>query len=88
MGAVVTVAVIIGVFFVVGLVVGGIGVIALPRFRNRGSRRSWPRKPVEGPAEPEDESVTPEDESVTPEDAVPHDRPRWPGNRDNGDSGR
>ena len=81
MGAVVTMAVIIGVFFVVGLVVGGIGVIALPRFRNRGSRRSWPRKPVEGPAEPEDESVT-------PEDAVPHDRPRWPGNRDNGDSGR
>ena len=82
MGAVVAVAVIIGVFFVIGLVVGGIVVIALPRFRDRRSRRSWPRKP-------DDQSMAePEDESVTPDDVVADGHPRWPGNGDNDPSGR
>jgi hypothetical protein len=38
MDAALVVAAIIGVFFLVGLVVGGIVVIALPLFRGRRSR--------------------------------------------------
>jgi hypothetical protein len=38
MGAVLAVTVIIGLFFVIGLVVGGIVVIALPVLRGRRSR--------------------------------------------------
>ena len=39
MDAALVVAAIIGVFFLVGLVVGGVVVIALPLFRGRWSRR-------------------------------------------------
>ena len=39
MGAALVVAAIIGIFFAVGLIVGGIVVIALPKLRDRRSGR-------------------------------------------------
>ena len=62
----VLVAVIIGVFFVVGLAVGGIIVIALPLLKGRRSRRGTRREPGDRPVQPEFEPVDPDD------------RPRWP----------
>ena len=53
MGAVLVVAVIIGIFFAVGLVVGGIGVIALPMLRDRQARRREHREPPDDPDQPE-----------------------------------
>jgi uncharacterized membrane protein YciS (DUF1049 family) len=43
MDAALVVAAIVGVFFVVGLVVGGVVVIALPWLRDRRSRRDKQR---------------------------------------------
>ena len=45
MDAALVVAAIVGVFFVVGLVVGGIGVIALPLLKGRRLRRNRRPKP-------------------------------------------
>jgi hypothetical protein len=42
MGAGLVVVIIIGVFFVIGLLVGGVMVLALPLLRDRRSRRSKP----------------------------------------------
>ena len=67
MDAALVVAAIVGVFFVVGLVVGGIGVIALPLLRDRRSRRDRRRAPGDGPVQPGSER------------GDPGDRPRWPG---------
>jgi hypothetical protein len=82
MSAAVVVAVIIGVFFVIGLLVGGIMVIALPLLRDRRFGRSKPREPGSQP----EYDVTPD--AGGPDDAAPDDRPRWPGHGDNGHSGR
>jgi hypothetical protein len=53
MGAAVVVAVIIGIFFAVGLAVGGIGVMALPMLRDRQARRREQHEPPEDPDQPE-----------------------------------
>ena len=73
MNAALVVAVIIGVFFVVGLAIGGVTVIALPMLRGRRSRRPAQREPDGDPVE---------------YDQAPPDDPRWPGDGDNGYSGR
>jgi hypothetical protein len=82
MSAAVVVAVIIGVFFVIGLLVGGIMVIALPLLRDRRFGRSNRREPGSQP----EYDVTPD--AGGPDDATPGDSPRWPGHGDNGYSGR
>jgi hypothetical protein len=45
MDATVVVAIIVGIFFVVGLVVGGVVVIALPVLKDRRSRRDQKLEP-------------------------------------------
>jgi hypothetical protein len=70
MDAALVVAAIIGVFFLVGLVVGGIIVIALPLFRGRRSGRDKRRGPGDGPFPRKFERGDPDD------------RPRWPGDDD------
>jgi hypothetical protein len=71
MDAALVVAAIVGVFFLVGLVVGGIVVIALPLFRGRRSGRDKRREPGDRPDRREFERGGRDD------------RPRWPG--DDGD---
>jgi hypothetical protein len=52
MGAAVVVAIIVGIFFAVGLIVGGIAVIALPVLRDRRAARRAQHRPGEaGPPE-------------------------------------
>jgi hypothetical protein len=63
MAAFLVVSAIIGVFFVVGLVVGGVAVIALPVFRDRRPTRTG-----------SGDTIYPEHHH-----AAPGDRPRWPG---------
>jgi hypothetical protein len=53
MGAVLVVAIVIGIFFAVGLVVGGIGVIALPMLRDRQARRHERHEPPDDPDQSE-----------------------------------
>jgi hypothetical protein len=72
MDAALVVATIVGVFFVVGLVVGGIVVIALPLFRGRRSRRDKRREPGDRPDRRKFERGDPDD------------RPRWPRDDDDG----
>ena len=86
MSAAVVVAVIIGVFFVIGLLVGGIMVIALPLLKDRRSKPSMRRELGEAPVQPEYDHMT--TDAGGPDDAAPDDRPRWPGNGDDGYSGR
>ena len=94
MGAVLVVAIVIGVFFAIGLLVGGIMVIALPLLRDRRpgrskrlrNRESEPRVPGEDPVQPEYDHVTPD--ATGREDGMPEDRPRWPGDGESGHSGR
>jgi hypothetical protein len=70
MDAALVVAVIVGVFFLVGLVVGGIVVMALPLSRGRRSGRDKRR-------EPDDRRDWRERERGDLDD-----RPRWPGDGD------
>jgi len=79
MAALLVVATIIGVFFVVGLVVGGIVVIALPVLRSRRSGR-WPdgNPPHHGDGQ----------DAGREEGLPPDDRPRWPTGADNDYPGR
>jgi len=86
MGAVLVVAIVIGVFFAIGLLVGGIMVIALPLLRDRRPGRSKPREPGQDPVQPEYDHVTPD--ATGRDDGVPQDRPRWPGDGMGGHSGR
>jgi hypothetical protein len=72
MDAALVVATIVGVFFVVGLVVGGIVVIALPLFRGRRSGRDKRREPGDRPDRRKFERGDPDD------------RPRWPRDDDDG----
>ena len=83
MGAGLVVVIITGVFFVIGLMVGGVMVLALPLLRDRRSRRSKPREPGEGPVEPGYDHV-PRDATGS-DDAAPDERP---GDGDSGHSGR
>ena len=76
MDAVLVVAAIVGVFFVVGLVVGGIVVIALPVLRGRRPGQSKQREADDGPVRPEFEYLDPDDRS------------RWPGDGEDRYSGR
>jgi hypothetical protein len=72
MNAIVVVAIIVGVFFVVGLAVGGIVVMALPMLRAWRARRNRRLDPGDHTAEPEYDH------------AFPDDGPRWPGDGDSG----
>ncbi len=74
---------IVSAFFIIGITVGGIAVIALSVLRSRRlSARSDPGRPLKyrppGPGEPPD---------LRWDDADP-DHPRWPGKSDNDFSGR
>jgi hypothetical protein len=83
MGAV---AVVIGIFFVVGLFVGAVTVIALPALKDRRPGRG-PRRRDHGDGpdrSPHDRVNT---EATRWEDAEDQDRPRWPGDSDSGYSG-
>ena len=77
MGAALVVAAIIGIFFAVGLIVGGIGVIALPKLRDRRSGRLERPGPGDDTIEPEYDHVAPD--ATGPDEAGPDDRPGWPG---------
>jgi NADH:ubiquinone oxidoreductase subunit 3 (subunit A) len=57
--------VVVGVFFVVGLVVGGIVVIALPVLRARRPRRDKQREPGDTTIEPEYDHAHPDDGRLT-----------------------
>jgi hypothetical protein len=80
------VAVVIGIFFVVGLFVGAIVVIALPALRSRGLRRPGRRDRVGSSVQSPHDRVS--RDSASWEDEAPDDRPRWPGDADGGYSGR
>jgi hypothetical protein len=86
MGAALVVAAIIGIFFAVGLIVGGIGVIALPMLRDRRSGRLEQREPADDTIEPEYDHVAPD--AMGPDEAGPDDRPGWPGGADHNYPGR
>lgn len=79
MGAVLVVAAVIGIFFAVGLIVGGIAVIALPVLRERRSQRSDRRKPRDNAVQTEYDPVVPD--GTGPDEAAPDDRSGWPGDR-------
>ena len=79
MGAGLVVVIIIGVFFVIGLLVGGVMVLALPLLRDRRSRWSKPGEPGEDPVRPDYDHVTPD--AAGRDDAPPEDHPRWPPGR-------
>ncbi len=66
MDAAVVVAIIVGIFFVVGLVVGGVVVIALPVLKDRRSRRDQKLEPGDHATQSEYDKL------------VPDERPRWP----------
>ena len=78
-----TVAVVIGIFFVAGLFVGAVVVIALPALRHKGPRR---RDRAGSPGQSPYDRVSQDAERS--EDAPYDDRPRWPGDADGGYSGR
>ncbi len=71
------VAIVTGIFFVAGLVVGGIVVIALAVLRSRPSGREADGNPPHH-----------EDGRDVGEDRAQNNRPRWPQNDDNDHSGR
>jgi hypothetical protein len=79
MGAVLVVAAIIGIFFAVGLIVGGITVIALPVLRERRSQRRDRREPGDNVVQAEYGPTVPD--GTGPDEAAPDDRPGWPGDR-------
>lgn|GEM_PF-1765770 len=100
MGAV---AVVIGIFFVAGLFVGAVVVIALPALRQwvrRPRRRDLNRQPGSADVRPRDtgaarwEGAAAEDRARWPghaarwDEPAAGDRPRWPGDSDDGYSGR
>ena len=101
MGAV---AVVIGIFFVVGLFVGAVVVIALPALRHqwvrRARRRDLNRQPGSADVRPRDtgaarwEGAAADDRPRWPgyaarrEEQAADDRPRWTGDSDDGYSGR
>jgi len=74
-----TVIAIVGAFFVIGITVGIITVIAMSAFR--ADRRGDPGNPSEyGPDRPLPDPGRP--------DTIPDDDPRWPGDVDNDFTGR
>jgi|HubBroStandDraft_1064217.scaffolds.fasta_scaffold161753_2 hypothetical protein len=79
------VAVVIGIFFVAGLFVGGIAVIALPALRPKGFGRPRRRDRAGRPGGPVDRVSQ---DAARWEDEAADDRPRWPGDADGEDSGR
>jgi hypothetical protein len=82
MGAALVVAGVIGAFFIVGLIVGAIIAIALPILR--GTRGRNKRRESAGRAgQPEGDGQMP-DARVGRDETAPDDRPRWPGDADNG----
>jgi hypothetical protein len=81
------VAVVIGIFFVVGAFVGAVAVIALPALKNRWFRpRSRRRDRADGPDRSAHDRVNAE--ATRREDAQDQGRPRWPGDSDTGYPGR
>jgi hypothetical protein len=80
------VAVVIGIFFVAGLFVGGVMVIALPALRPKGFRRPRRRDRAGRPVPPGYDRVF--QDMARWDDGKADDRPRWPGDADGGSSGR
>ena len=79
------VAVVIGIFFVAGLFVGAVAVIALPALRPKGFGRPRRRDRAGRPSWP-DARVS--QDAARWGDEGADDRPRWPGDADGGDDGR
>jgi hypothetical protein len=79
------VAVVIGIFFLAGLFVGAVAVIALPALRPRGFRRPGRRDRGRRPGWT-DKRASPD--GARWEDQAADDRPRWPGDADGGSSDR
>jgi hypothetical protein len=86
MSAALVVAAIMGTFFIAGLVVGAIIVIALPTLRGNRVSRTRRHEPDGGTGEQEDEGRM-SDSSVGRDEAAPDDRPRWPGDAGDGYGG-
>jgi hypothetical protein len=86
MSALVVVAAITGTFFIVGLFVGAIIVIALPVVRATRASRADRHEPDGGTVRPEYDRWMP-DIGARRDGAAPDDRPRWPGDADNGYGG-
>jgi hypothetical protein len=77
-----SVVVIVGVFFIIGITVGIIAVVAFSVLRTaRGSRLDQPLEYE--PGRPDQQATDPEWDGL-----VPDDRPRWPGDADDGFAGR
>lgn len=77
----VSVVVIVGLFFIIGIMVGAIAVVAMAAFRSDRSGRL-----VNQPeSEPDGNGRQPGPDL---EDVELHDRPRWPGDVDHGYYGR
>ena len=80
------VALVIGIFFVVGIFVGAIAVLALPALRHHWFRRPGRRDRGGRPGPAADDGVS--RDAARWEDAAADDRPRWPGDADGGYSAR
>ena len=76
------VAVVIGIFFVAGLFVGAVVVIALPALRHRRPRRRDNGQPGSADTRPRETGATRWEDEETDEG------PRRPGDADDGYSGR
>jgi hypothetical protein len=86
MTATLVVVVIVGIFFIVGLIVGAIIVIALPILRGTRVSRIARHEPGRGRREQENDDRM-SDARVGQDEARPDERPRWPGDADNGYGG-
>ena len=80
------VALVIGIFFAVGIFVGAVAVLALPALRHHWFSRPRRRDRAGSSVRPGYDRVF--QDSTRWEDAAADDRPRWPGDADGGYSGR
>jgi hypothetical protein len=80
------VALVIGIFFVVGIFVGAVAVLALPALRHHWFRRPRRRDRADRPGPWANDRAG--QDAARREDPAADDRPRWPGDADGGYSGR
>jgi hypothetical protein len=86
MTATLVVVVTIGIFFIAGLIVGAIIVIALPVLRGIRVSRTTRHEPINGTRERENDDRM-SDARAGRGGAARDDRPRWPGDADSGYDG-